>query len=457
MTKQRTTDCLKFQGLFEKTTVVKFDEERASSNGGELLLRAIDTKLGLTKAIAAAITDPRQSTKINHTMDEMLAQRVYAIACGYPDCNDAGTLARDPMHIVSCGRSLTEEYALASQPTLSRLENRVTNKDLYRMGAAFMRRIVSLHAKRLKHKAKLITIDMDPTDNATHGAQQLSFFNGHYDTWCYLPVVAFVSFDKEHDQHLLGAVLRPGNAHASHGAIAILSRIINELRKKFPKAKIRLRLDGGFATPELFDFLDAQGVEYLINMAKNAVLKRYAEKLMKKARSLSKKSGVTEKFYAESLYRAGSWKITRRVIFKAEVVRHEGRLPKDNPRFVITNMKQSARYIYEEIYCKRGEVENRIKELQCGLAFDRTSCNSFKANQFRILLTALAYALLQQIRLAAKGTALARAQVSTLRLFLLKLSARIESSVRRFVIHLPKIFPHHEDFRKISIALGASG
>jgi hypothetical protein len=179
MTKQKTTECLKFQGLFEKPAVVKSDEMQASSNGGELLLRAIDSRIGLTQVVAAAMADKRQPKKVIHTMQEMMAQRIYAIACGYPDCNDAGTLARDPMHMLACGREMTAEQALASQPTLSRLENRATNRDLYRMGMAFMQKIISIHAKRLRHKAKLITIDMDPTDNATHGAQQLSFFSRH--------------------------------------------------------------------------------------------------------------------------------------------------------------------------------------------------------------------------------------------------------------------------------------
>jgi hypothetical protein len=282
------------------------------------------------------------------------------------------------------------------------------------------------------------------------------FFNGHYDTWCYLPVAAFVSFNDEPDQYLIAAVLRPGNAPAKLGAIGILRRILERVRQAFPKARIRVRLDGGFACPEMFDFLDEQpDVDYGVGMGKNAVLNRLAEPEMQQARELSEQSGETEHVYGESLYAAKEWPRERRVIFKAEVVRHPDKEPKDNPRFVVTNQKQNPRWIYERFYCGRGDIENRIKELHYGVEIDRTSCSDFWANQFRVLMAAAAYVLMQELQLRAARTGCARAQVWTLRERLLKLGAQVIVSVRRVVIHLPASFPFLASFRKIALAFGA--
>jgi hypothetical protein len=284
----------------------------------------------------------------------------------------------------------------------------------------------------------------------------LTFWNGHYDTWCYLPLVAFLTFNNEPEQYLVAAVLRPGNASAKDGALGILRRLLARLREAFPLACIRVRLDGGFAGPEVLTFLEAQpGVAYVVAMAKNDVLLRIAERAMRQARKQSKTSGQTEHIYGEGRYAAKSWKGTlRRVIFKAEVVRLAGRAPKDNPRFLITNLKRSPRWIYAHVYCERGDIENRIKELHEGLQIDRTSCSTFLANQFRVLLTVAAYVLLQEVRLRAAGTACARAQVGTLRERLLKLGAQVEVSVRRVVIHFPVAFPFRSSFDKIALALG---
>jgi hypothetical protein len=228
------------------------------------------------------------------------------------------------------------------------------------------------------------------------------------------------------------------------------------LSYSFPGARIRVRLDGGFAHPDLLDFLeDDPNLEYVIAMAKNAVLKRKAKPAMRQARKLSRQSGKTEHVYGEANYAARTWPQQRRIIIKAEVVRAEGKKPKDNPRFVITNMKQSSQWLYEEVYCQRGEIENRIKELH-DLQIDRTSCSDFWANQLRVLLTAAAYVLMQELRLSAAHTSCARAQVWTLRERLLKLGARVLVSVRRVVVHLPASFPFLPTFRQVAMALGAS-
>ncbi len=288
-----------------------------------------------------------------------------------------------------------------------------------------------------------------------HGAQQLSFFNGHYDTWCYLPVMGFVSFNDEPEQYLCAAVLRPGNVTAAVGAVGVLRRLIWLIRHYMPGVRIRVRLDGGFAHPEVLDFLDGESnLEYVVAMAKNAVLNRKAKPAMRRARKLSRQSGQTEHVYDEARYAARTWPHQRRVIIKAEIVRAEGKAPKENPRFVITNLNQTPQWIYEQVYCQRGEIENRIKELH-DLQIDRTSCSQFWANQFRVLLTAAAYVLMQELRLRAAHTNCARAQVWMLRERLLKLGAQVVGSVRRVVVHLPVSFPFLPSFRKVALALGA--
>ena len=292
----------------------------------------------------------------------------------------------------------------------------------------------------------------DPTDDPTHGAQQLSFFNAHYDTWCYLPMAGFIQFDDEPEQYLFAYVLRPGNANAKLGAIGILRRALERLRRAFPKAKVLVRLDGGFAGPEMYEFLEAEGVDYAVAMAENKVLTRFAEALMKQVRRMSKRSGETERLYGECRYAAGSWNRERRVIFKAEVVRLGGREPKDNARFVVTNLRRVPQRVYEAVYCQHANIENRIKELHYGLAIDRTSCTSVWANQMRVMLTAAAYVLMQELRLRAAGTSLARAQVTTLRERLFKLGAWLERSVRRVVIHLPQRAPWRSEWCRVAHA-----
>lgn len=456
MTEHTTTECLLFPDLFPKPVVAQFDQREGSSDGGALLLKAADRRYGLTERMAACLRDERQAGKIDHQLTELLRQRVYGIACGYPDANDADRLASDPIHKLLLGRDPIEGRDLASQPTLSRFENAVDRKQLYRLGEALADSVMQRHARRLHGRARRVTIDLDPTDDPTHGQQQLALFNGHYDTWCYLPVLGFVSFNDEPEQYLVTAVLRPGNAPAPLGAAGILWRIVQRIRRLFPGAKIRIRLDGGFAHPHLLDLFDAApDVEYVVAMASNAVLKRRAKRALGTARRRSRRSGKTEHVYAETRYAAGTWSHRRRIIIKAEVVREEGKDPKDNPRFVITNQTQSPRWIYEGVYCQRGDVENRIKELHEGVYIGRTSCTDFRANQFRVLLSAAAFVLMQELRLRAARTRCARAQVWTLRERLLKLGARVLRSVRRVVVHLPASFPFLTSFRQIALALGA--
>lgn len=457
MADDTTTQCVLFPELFRKSLVVRFDQHNGSSDGGAVLLKAIDLRLGLTERLAGCLRDRRDPNKVSHEIEELLAQRVFAIACGYPDANDAARLGEDPIHKMMVGRDPVDGAALASQPTLSRFENSAGRRELYRIGEALADVVIERHRKRLRGRARRITIDLDPTEDPTHGEQQLSFFNGYYDGWCYLPMTGFLTFNDEPEQYLFTAVLRPGNAPDKRGAIAILERILRRLRSAFPKARFRVRLDAGFAAPEIFAFLEAQGdVDYAVAMPKNAVLLRRIKKLQRKAGRLSRLSGQSAHLYGECRYAASTWGTKRRVIFKAEVVRHPGRDPKDNPRFVVTNLTQTPKWIYERIYCQRGDIENRIKELHLGLEIDRTSCSSFWANQLRVLLTAAAYVLMQELRLRAARTSCARAQVQTLRERLIKIGARVVESVRRIVLHLPASYPFLDPWRRVALSLGAT-
>ncbi len=285
----------------------------------------------------------------------------------------------------------------------------------------------------------------------------MSLFNGHYDNWCYLPMLGFLQFDDEPDQYLFAHMLRDGRAHASLGAIPLLRRAIRCLRKAFPKACIRVRLDGGFATPEIFTFLDQADVEYVVAMARNSVLEREAESCMERVRKQAAATGESAREFGETNnYKAGRWEHKRRVVFKAEVTCHPGRAPKNNPRFVVTNLQARPEQVYEGVYCQRAVAELRIKELLHGMNIDRMSCTRFLANQFRGLLTAAAYVLIQELRLKAKRTGLAHAQVHTLRERLLKLAVWVQSSTRRIVLHLPKSAPWRSDWCRIARAMRAA-
>lgn len=457
MNESKVPHTVLFADLFDKPVVAIFDQRHASSDGGAVLLKAADRRLGVTAAIAHVLTERREAAKIAHPLRALVAQRVFGIACGYPDANDGDRLADDPIQKLLLDRDPITGRPLASQPTISRFENGVSRPALYRAGRELAACVIARHQQRLGSRVRRITIDLDPTDDPTHGAQQLTFFNGHYDTWCYLPVLAFLTFNDEVEQYLCAAVLRPGNVPATCGARGVLRRLLARLRVAFPQARFLVRLDGGYATPELLDFLDAESrLDYVVAMGENAVLTRLAASAMTAVRHMSAASGQTEHVYLDAAYAAKSWcGHLRRIVIKAEVVRLAGREPRDNARFVITTLRQTARFVYTRVYCARGDIENRIKELHQDLAIGRTSCTRFWANQLRVLLTAAAYMLLQEVRLRAARTRWARAQVATLRLRLLKLGVSVVTSVRRIVLHLPLSAPDRATWTRIACQLGA--
>lgn len=445
-----------FPALSSKPVHAVFDEPDSTSDGGALLLRAADHKLSLTEALAECLTDERAADRIAHTVHDLLRQRIYGLALGYEDANDAARVGGDPMHKLLLDRDPLAGETLASQPTLSRFENGVRRTELYRMSRELAEvQLRRLRARRKGRAPRRITIDLDVTDDATHGRQQLSFFHGHYDSWCYLPLLAFVTLDDEPENYLVAAVLRSGRAHPKQGAIGLLRRVLAAVRGFFPWTRIRVRLDGGFAAPELLAFLDAEKVEYLVGLPKNDRLIEQTAAAQQQARDEYEEHGYPRPVFAETRYAARTWPAKRRVVAKAGVTLAAGREPKDNPRFVVTNLRHRPETVYA-LYCQRGEIENRLKELKGGSAMDRTSCTSFWANQFRVLLAAAAYLLLQELRTRLRGTGLARAQVERLRLGLLRIGGRITRSVRRIVVHLAASHPWQPPWVRVAIALGAN-
>lgn len=439
-----------FPDLFQKPVVASFDTDLASSDGGALLLHRKDRQLGLISHVASVLTDDRCSDRVRFSKEDILRQRVLAIACGYPDGNDARSLRADPIMKMCADRSPSSDDSLASQPTISRFENSVTRSELAAMQAELIEIVLQSCRRRYGKGARRIVIDLDPTDDPTYGRQQLSLFNGHYGTHCYLPMMGFVSFDDHAEQHLVAALLRPGNAAGSMCAQSLLEALTGRLRELFPQARIVARLDGAFATPQLIDWLDrARRVDYVLNFAKNAVLVEKVEEMMATARSQSEETGDSARVFGELSYQARSWTRARRIIVKAEVTRYEGREPRDNPRFVVTNMRLSPKTLYQ-LYCKRGDCENRIKEMKIDLQSGRTSCTSFFANQLRLTTTAIAFVLIQELRADAEGTSWARASAARIRSGLLKIGARVVESTRRIVLHLPKSFPETEIFRRLA-------
>lgn len=335
-------------------------------------------------ALTGCLRDTRDPAKVRHGLNELFAQRVYGLACGYEDANDAARLGDDPIHKLLVGRDAIEGDTLASQPTLSRFENGVTRSELLRISEALFETVLARQARRLRGKVRTITIDLDVTDDPTHGQQELAFYHGHYGHWCYLPLLAYLTFNREPEQHLVAAMLRPGKAATALGALMMLKRIVGELQERFPRSRLLVRLDGGFAGPELLEFLDEVQVDYVVGLPANPVLKQAAEALLAPMRLRNELTGVTEHVYGECRYAAQTWDCARRVIIKAEVVQHEGRERRDNPRFVVTNLTRAPQRIYEGIYCQRGEIENRIKELHHGLAFGAFRLSDPDAHFFQL-------------------------------------------------------------------------
>jgi Transposase DDE domain group 1 len=429
------TDCSSPLTLFplpRKPVEVRTDGGAITSDAGVLLLREIDERLGLTVRLAQCLPDAREQAKVRHSILAQLRQRIYQIACGYEDANDATQLRRDPALKLAVGRAPSAPD-LASQPTLSRLENAATPRLCWQLSEAFVEAYIAQHRDRPPSR---IVLDPDATDDPTHGQQELSFYHGYYQEHCYLPLLIFAQAEGTGEQQLIGAILRPGNAHAGRRAMAILRRIVLRLRAAFPACQVELRADSGLALPEVYAGCERLELPYTISLPRNDRLIALAAPGLAEARALHVESGETVQRFGEFRYAAESWPASQRVIVKAEVMRQG-----ENPRFVVTTRTDADPESLYRFYCQRGDPENRIKELKLDLKADRLSCHRFWSNQFRLLLHAAAYVLLQAMRRGLAGTELAAAQAVTLQLRLLKVGARIIESVRRVRVSLPSAYP----------------
>ena len=444
-----------FPDIFSKPIVLACDEQRLSNDGGSILLLPLDRAMRLTESLATAIEDSRQPGKVTHEQLSLLRQRVFAIANGYPDGNDAAQLARDPMLLLACGRSPTDEQPLASQPTLSRFENASRPRTLLAMAEALARTVLGYQQRqRTRRTPRLIRIDIDPTCDPTYGQQEFSVFNGFYGTSCYLPLLVTISFDQEPEKFLVAAVLRPGNASALHGTLGMLQRLVALIRRHFPRGRLRLRADSAFCVPVLLDCLEAACIEYVIGIASNRVLEQVPKKLMQQARRRCRRHGRKVTLYGDARYRAGRWPRARRLVYKAEVVVYPERAPRDNDRYVITNLRRGARGVFAE-YHGHHDMENRIKEIKLDLRMDKTSCPSFAANQLRVLLSLAAAMLLQAFQQKLPAGDFAGAQMATIREKLFKRAVRVTESVRRVVLQFSTHYPWLESWCRIALALGA--
>jgi len=426
--------------------VVRMDGPDSSSDGGALLLRQIDEELGLTAGLARCLEDCRDPSRVVHSREEQVRQRVLQIALGYEDANDADSLRHDPILTTVCDRLPDDPQGLSSQPTMSRLENSVSRLVLARQVRWFERDYV----RSLPADTEVVILDIDATENPTHGQQELSFFHGYYDQRIYHPLLVF---DGDSGQ-LVTVLLRPGRTHASRSARRTLRRLIRRIKRRFPAASIVVRGDSHFAMPRILDELEKLneqfgGVDYLLGLAKNDVLIRRAQPTLTLAREISERQARSVQRFAHFQYGAKSWKRQRRIIVRAEHNTYWGA----NPRFLVTSLEEFDPGMLYRAYCERGDCENRIKDFKNALAGDRLSCSRFAANAFRLLLHAVAYRLLHALRqkLGTLGSPLARCQFDTLRLRLLKVAAVVERSVRRITVRLPRSFPLAPLFHQVAL------
>jgi hypothetical protein len=432
------TDCnitpISFSSLGRRSVIADFAGGSITSDAGALLLREVDARLRLIEKIDAVIPDPRNQFLITHRQITMLRQRIFAIAMGYEDGNDHQSLRDDPLMQLVTQRGIDPDQPLASPPTLCRLENRVSRKTLAEVARVLLEVFIASHDKPPQE----LILDFDATNDPVHGNQVGRFFHGYYDEYCFLPLYVFCG------HHLLCAYLRPANIDPARHAWAILALLVKRLRQVWPDVKIIFRGDSGFCRWKMLRWCDKHGVFYIVGLARNSRLKQMALPWMQQAQQQFEVEEAKQRLFGEVAYAACTWDRERRVIVKAEYLQQG-----PNLRFVVTNLDGEPQELYDDLYCQRGEAENRIKEQQLGLFADRTSCHDFEANQFRVLLSAAAYVLLQHLRQEAlAGSELADAQVNTIRIKLLKIGGLIKHSFRRIVLHLAGGYPLQALFRQ---------
>ena len=430
------TNCKSQTALFPalKSRKIDFDFEGGdiTSDAGSLLVRQADRKIGLTRDLNKLIQDPRRQESCVHTQHELLKQRIYGLALGYEDLNDHNTLRND----LAFQTSVETDKALASSPTLCRLENRSDRK----AATDIVKLMVEKFIASFKSKPTRLVLDFDATDDPTHGQQEGSFFHGYYDRYCFLPLYVFC------ESQLLVPYLRPSNIDPAKHTWAILSLLVKRLRNEWPDVEIIFRGDGGFCRWRVLRWCDKNDVAYIVGLPKNKRINAMACDLMAQAEEQYEATGEKQRLFSETMYAAGTWDKERRVIMKAEHTKQGS-----NPRYVVTNLKGDPQELYDNDYCARGDMENRIKEQQLDMFSDRTSCHNWWPNQMRLLLSSLAYILVESIRrLALKGTELATAQCGTIRLKLFKLGSVIIRNTRRIRFHASSAYPYQELFMNVA-------
>jgi len=441
-----------FEAHFSRCVVAQFVGDRLTTEGGSLLLRQAERKIGLLRRVATCFTDYRQPDRIEHRLEELLAQRIYGLALGYEDLNDHEQLRQDPLLGVLAGkRDLGEP--LAGKSTLNRLEltpagspaGERYNKISY-SAEALDELLVNLFLEAHPQAPREIVLDLDATDTPLHGRQEARFFHGYYGHYCYLPLYVFCG------DHLLCARLRPSNIDASAGSLEEVQRIVCQIRARWPKTSIILRADSGFCREELLAWCENNAVDYVFGFARNQRLRKLIGRAMRDAKQEHRRTGKPARVFCEFPYRTKkSWSRTRRVIAKAEQI--EG---KENPRYLVTSLGKEAwpaQKLYERLYCARGEMENRIKE-QLSLFADRMSTETLRANQLRLYFSSLAYVLVEALRrLGLAGTEWAEAQVDTIRLKLLKIAAQVRVTARRIWVRYSSAYPWQKVFAAAWTAL----
>ena len=427
-----TSELFEFPAVKKRSVTASFSGGEVTSDGGILLLRQADRQLGLTRALAGVLPDPRDPDRIQHPLLTFLRQRVYGLCLGYEDLNDHDHLRED----LAWQTAAERDEALASSPTLCRWENRADRKVAWAVQEIIVQQIITSFAQAPTE----LVLDFDSTDDRVHGKQEGRFFHGYYGNYCFLPLYVFCG------EQLLVSYLRPSHQDNARHAWAILKLLVKRLRQAWPQVKLVVRADSGFCRWRMLRWCEDHGVGYMIGLAKNSRLLALAQPLLERAQTQHEQTQQKQRLFGRVAYAAQSWDRERPVILKAEQT-HQG----SNPRFVVTNLEGEAQTLYDEVYCARGEMENRIKEQQLGLFSDRTSCHDWWANQFRLLLSSCAYVLVETVRrLSLAGTELARAQVGTIRLKLLKIGAVVLRNTRRVRLLLSSSYPYQHIFAQVA-------
>ena len=424
--------------IFGKRLDLAFDGGILTSDSGVLLLREVEAKTGILSRIIAAITDRRHKSYVTHSVSELVHQRVFQIACGYEDANDCDALKSDPGFKAACGCLPFSGQDLSSQPTMSRFENQMSRGDLYRIACAFVDAFIASYKK----PPQAIILDIDDTQDRVYGTQQLSLFNGYAGGYCYQPLHIY----EGQSGKLITTILRPGVRPEGKQVVALLKRLVAYLRAAWPDVAIFLRGDAHFSSPQVQDFCAANDLYFILGQSANTRLTDLAKPVMEEAKSLYAQTGKPVRLFTAFYYQAKTWACARRVICKAEIT---ARGP--NTRFVVTNLESSRpSFIYQNVYCARGQMENFIKNHKTFLHSHRTSCHTFTANQFRLFLHSAAYVLIQALaQIGLQGTTWTKAQVNTLQKSFLKVAGRVCELKTKITFHLPASFPLSHLYDKI--------